>query len=229
MEPLTILLLVALAVTFVRFIVRLHRLLLAANLTDWGNHWLNLLDGLNRLFCCYYHHLEPIALPIPRDGPAVVVANHVSGLDPLLLIAASRRPLRFLIAREQYQRLALTWLFRAVRCIPVDRQERPERALREALKSLQQGDVVALFPEGRIQLPSDHISKLKPGAALLARKTDAPVVGCRIEGVRGVGRVLLSIFIRSHVRLYLSVLTPRSDFTDERITDWMERALRSSR
>ncbi|MGD2083234.1 MAG: 1-acyl-sn-glycerol-3-phosphate acyltransferase, partial [Chromatiales bacterium] len=104
MEPLTGLLLAGLAAAATAFLYRLFSLVRAANLTDWGSGWLNLLDGVNRLFCRYYHRMNDVVLPLPAEGAAIVVANHVSGLDPLLLIAASRRPLRFLIAREQFER-----------------------------------------------------------------------------------------------------------------------------
>ncbi len=176
-----------------------------ANLTDWGHPWLNLLDGLNRLYCVRFHGLNLHSrLRLPRSGPAIVVANHVSGLDPLLLIAASRRPLRFLIAREQYRRPGLHWLFRAVGCIPVDRERRPARALREALKRVREGEVVAVFPHGKIHLDSDPPHRLKPGAVYLALTTGAPLIPVRIDGVRGQGHVLPALFLPSNS--YLSVL-----------------------
>ena len=104
--------------------------------------------------------MNDAVLPLPRSGPAIVVANHVSGLDPLLLVSASRRPLRFIVAREQYRRPELKWLLRAMGCIPVDRERQPQKALRHALRSLREGEVVALFPEGRIHLPGDAPSRL---------------------------------------------------------------------
>jgi len=225
LSALSLIVLSAVALGFTHWLYRLLRL---ANQTDWGNPGLNLLDGLNRLFCRRFHRLDAaITLPIPAQGSAVVVANHVSGLDPLLLIAASRRPLRFLIAREQYERFGLRWLFRAVGCIPVDRQGRPERALREALKSLERGEVVAVFPEGRIHLPTDRPAGLKPGAAMLARKTGSPVVACRIEGVRGTGRVIGAVFIRSQVHLHLSGPARSGAIEGPQGAAWMESALRA--
>jgi 1-acyl-sn-glycerol-3-phosphate acyltransferase len=116
------------------------RALERANGAEWGGKWLDRLDGLNRIFCRRYHRLSAECLPLPEQGPALLVANHCSGLDPLLPIAASRRPLRFIIATEQYHRFGLEWLFRAVGCIPVDRRGRPERAFRDALKALRAGE-----------------------------------------------------------------------------------------
>lgn len=166
--------------------------------TDYGNRWLNWLEGLNRLFCLKFHRLEHDPLRLPASGPALVVANHLSGLDALLLIAISNRPLRFMIAREHYHWPGLTWLFRAIGCIPVDRRGRPEKALREAITALEQGDVVALFPHGRIHLPDDPPRRLKGGAARLATLTGCVIHAATIEGVVGAGHILPALVMRGH-------------------------------
>lgn len=171
------------------------------NEADWGTCIANRIDGLNRLFCRRFHRLSAACLPLPESGPALVVANHVSGLDPLLLIAASRRPLRFIIAAEQYHRFGLHWLFRLAGCIPVDRSGRPERAFREALKALAEGQVVALFPHGTIHLDSEPPLPLKRGVARLAQLADCPVYPVRLEGVKGEGQVVLAAFRRGNPRL----------------------------
>lgn len=175
-----------------------------ANEVDWGHDWVNRLDGLNRLFCRYFHRLPATSrLKLPEAGAALVAANHVSGLDPLLLIAASRRPLRFIIAAEQYHRPLLNRLFRAVGCIPVDRQGRPERAYRSALSALKRGEVVALFPGGGIHPSSQPPRRLKPGIARMAQLGGCPVFPVRLEGVRAEGHVMLAPLVRSHARLVL--------------------------
>ncbi len=167
---------------------------------DWGNRQINRLDGLNRLFCRRFHRLAGSPIDLPESGPALVVANHISGLDPLLLIAASPRPLRFLIAREEYERFGLNWLFRAVGCIPVDRDSRPERALRAAERALRAGEVVALFPEGHIHAKPGP-RRLKPGVWKLAEWANCPVHPVRIEGVRGAGRIFRALVLPSRVEL----------------------------
>ena len=191
---------------------RLHRSVTRHRRTDWGAGWMNWLDGFNRLFCERYHRLAPVRLPLPPEGPAVLVANHVSGLDPLVLIAAADRPLRFLIAREQYFRFGFQWLFRAVGCIPVDRTGRPERALREAYAALRAGEVVAIFPHGRIHLPDDPPRRPKGGAARLALAIGCPLVPAIITGVSGVGRVVGAVFLRSRVEIaLLPVVDPEGE------------------
>jgi 1-acyl-sn-glycerol-3-phosphate acyltransferase len=138
---------------------------------------------------------------LPEHGPALVVSNHVSGLDPLLLIATAQRPLRFIIAREQYERFGLNWLLRAVGCIPVDRAASPHRALSAARQALQRGEIVALFPHGRIHLDHEGHARLKPGIRHLAEVSGAPVFPVRIDGVTGQGQTLMAVIRRSRAKL----------------------------
>ena len=170
---------------------------------DWGGAYVNWLDGWTRIICRYLHGLSDIQLDLPVQGPAIVVANHVSGLDPLLLIAASRRPLRFLIATEEYQRPILHWLFRLAGCIPVDRKGRPQQALRAARRALEQGEVLALFPHGRIHLDTDPPRPIKGGSVRLAAWSEAAIYPVRIDGVKAQGKVLLAPFTPDRVTLTL--------------------------
>ncbi len=195
---------------------RLYRMCQAASEADWGHPLLNGVDGLNRILCHRYHRLRHDSISLPRQGPALLVSNHISGLDPLLMIAACRRPLRFIIATEEFERYGLNWLYKAVGCIPVDRSGRPEQALRAALRALQQGEVIALFPHGRIHLDNHPPRKLKGGVAWLARRTACPIVPLRIAGVRGHGRVLTAVVIRSQatVSAYPPVYCHDADHDD---------------
>ena len=175
-----------------------------ASIAVWAGRSINWIDGLVRLLCRFLHRLPANYIPLPETGGAIVVANHISGLDPLLLIAASRRPLRFLIAKEEYERPILHWLFKAAGCIPVDRSGKAELALRQALRALQAGEVIAIFPHGRIHLDSDPPRKLKGGAVRLASWSGVPVFPVRIDGVGGEGKVVTAPFIPSHVQLTMA-------------------------
>lgn len=168
---------------------------------DWGSRKVNRIAGFINLLCQRLHHFQYDPLPLSDTGSAIVASNHMSGLDPFLLIAASPRPLRFLIAREQYERFGLRWLFRLARCIPVDREGRPERALREALTALKEGDVIAVFPHGKIHLDTDPPRKLKGGVARLSHRTGSPIIPVRLDDVRGAGHTILAVFIPSNSRL----------------------------
>lgn len=169
--------------------------------TDWGRPWLNRLDGINRWWCKRFHRLQGEPLPLPPSGPVLVVANHVSGVDPLLMIAASNRPLRFIIAREQYERWYLRGLFRAIGCIPIGRRGGHRDALAAARAALAAGEAVALFPSGGITRRSEEVVALKPGVAILAEQSGAPVIPVRIDGVGGHGFTVAAVFIPSRARL----------------------------
>lgn len=187
----------------------------AANVANWGSPWLNRLDGLNRIFCRQFHRLQHDAMQLPASGPALVVANHVSGLDPLLMLAASPRPLRFMIAREQYERRLLMPLFRWVGCIPVERARNPRAALKAARTALAAGEVVALFPHGRIHLDHHPPVPIKRGVLWLAKVSGAPIVPLRVDGVRAEGRTVRAVFVRSQARVRrFATLTMRDGHPD---------------
>ncbi|MHB1951754.1 MAG: MFS transporter [Acidiferrobacteraceae bacterium] len=166
---------------------------------DWGRRWMNRLDGLNRILCGTLHGLEVSNVRLPPSGAALLAANHISGLDPMLLIASVDRPLRFLIAEDEYERWWLKWLFRAMGCIPV-RPGQSQHVLAQARKALEAGEVVALFPEGGIHRPGAS-GRLKRGVALLAEITCAPVFPVHVSGVRGIGLRILAVFLPDRARV----------------------------
>lgn len=177
---------------------------LAAHHADWGAPGLNALDGLNRLFCRFYYGLESDKLlDLPETSGAVLMANHSSGVDSLLMAAISPRPVRFLISSEQYYRFGLIWLFKKMGCIPVDLKGHPETALRVALQALEQGEVIVLYPQGGFALADKPEKKLKKGGFWLAQQTQTPIYPVHIYGTRGKGWVILSLFIPMRVQLTL--------------------------
>jgi len=172
------------------FIFKCHQ----AHVANWGNYGLNSIDGLNRLFCKYIHRLQYNApLNLAENQGAVVMANHSSGLDAMLLIALSSRPLRFLISSDEYERFGLKWFFQMIGCIPVNLKHRPERALKPALHALQNGEVIGLFPQGGFTLLGES-KKLKKGGFWLAEQAKCPIYPAIITGINGEGSVIGSIF-----------------------------------
>ncbi|MGV8804778.1 MAG: MFS transporter [Polaromonas sp.] len=91
---------------------------------------------------------------IPAQGAAVLVCNHVSFIDPVLLMAASPRPIYFLMDHRIFKMPVLGWLFRLARAIPIAPQKEDpaayEAAFEAAAKVLRDGDLLAIFPEGGI-------------------------------------------------------------------------------
>ncbi len=126
---------------------------------------------------------------VPASGAALVIANHPNHADPAFLMAACRRRVHFLQAREYYDVCGLRFFFHLVGCIPVTRGGSGPGAIRAALERLRRGDVVGLFPEGDISPPgADRLRRGHTGAALLALRSGAPVIPAFITGAppRGV-------------------------------------------
>lgn len=182
---------------------------------DWGGSFLNHLDGIMRVFTARYHRLEHDPLPVPETGGAIIASNHLSGADPILLSSASPRPLRFVIATEQYQHPMLRWFYDMIGCIPVDRTGSPEKAFYAARRALARGELVVLFPQGRIRLPDDPRKPLKRGVIALAAMARVPVVPVRLSGVGGMGRLVSAVFIRSRARISAGPPLTVTDSRDE--------------
>ena len=120
---------------------------------------------------------EPSSVPV--SGPAILVCNHVSVLDPLLLVASNHRVISFLVAQEYYDNALMRQLLEQTYSIPVRRDRRDVRALLQARRVLEDGRVLGLFPEGGIR--RDQIQK---GVAWLVQESAAPVVPAHVSGAR---------------------------------------------
>ena len=124
-----------------------------------------------------HRHLDRI----PRDGPAIVVSNHLSLSDPLVLGCALRRAGRrgtFLAMAEAFSWPVVGNLLRRTGQIPVRRGLDPQAAIQPALEALAHGWVVALYPEGRITTEPDYrpMPTGRSGAVRLALAADCPIV-----------------------------------------------------
>lgn len=118
---------------------------------------------------------------VPRSGPALIVANHSSVLDPPIVAAAAPRPLHFLAKAELFSIPLFGRLISAVNARPVRRATADPAALRAALRILQAGQALLIFPEGT-RGDEGALREGKPGAGMLAVLSGAPVVPAYIEG-----------------------------------------------
>ena len=167
-------------------------------LPDNARHWplwARTIHALIRAHCRLVFRLRSDPSTVPAEGGAILVANHHAGPDPLFLIATNRRLLSFLIAAEYYRVRALNWLLARVGCVPVDRRRVTASALRGMRERLEAGRVVGIFPEGGIHPPGKRV-RPKPGAALLALESGAPVVPARVSGIRQLPGSDLWTFLR---------------------------------
>ncbi len=150
--------------------------------------------------------------PFPESGPAIIVANHTSPVDPILIwhrhFAEFRKPrlrvIGFMMAKEFYQKRGImNWVCRAMESIPVARSGQDVGPIRVALKRLESGHLLGLFPEGRLnrESPDERLIPGGTGVAWLAIKSKAPVIPVFIHHAPRGKTLLGSFLIRTQATL----------------------------
>ncbi|MCX7643215.1 MAG: 1-acyl-sn-glycerol-3-phosphate acyltransferase [Armatimonadetes bacterium] len=118
---------------------------------------------------------------IPQSGGVLIVSNHPTYLDPILLAIYSPRPLSFVAKRPLfYLPIVRTFLW-LTDCIPVEQDAPDRRALRLSIRKLRDGDALVIFPEGT---RSDHgkLRQFQLGPAMIAAEAQVPIVPCGLAG-----------------------------------------------
>ncbi len=119
---------------------------------------------------------------IPKEGGFILACNHVSHLDPPALGIACPRPVSFMAKEELFKVPALSLWLRAVNVLPLKRGSADISALKLAMKHVNGGKGLALFPEGTRQQKDSAAVKPLAGVGFLAAKLDAPVIPAFIKG-----------------------------------------------
>ena len=123
---------------------------------------------------------------IPRAGPALVVANHLAHLDPLVLLTAflrgRGRRVRFLALAALFDDPVVGWWLRRARALPVERGKGVAPVVEVATRALDHGEVVVVYPEGRLQ--RGRWLTARPGAGAIALATDAPILPVALWGMQ---------------------------------------------
>jgi len=118
---------------------------------------------------------------LPRKGPAIVVANHASYLDAGVLGSALPRKIHFVVLTRMFNLKRLRWFYVGMQTIPVDPGAGQRGPIRQCLEVLGRGEVVGIFPEGS-RSPDGRLGDAQEGAALLAKRSGAPVVPVGVQG-----------------------------------------------
>lgn len=125
---------------------------------------------------------------IPATGAAILVCNHVSFIDPVLLMAASPRPIRFIMDHAIFGTPLLGWFFRLAKAIPIAPQKVDpatyEQAFRSARQVLDEGDLLCIFPEGAVSRDGE-IAEFKGGVMKLLETHTVPVVPLALQNLWG--------------------------------------------
>ena len=152
-------------------------------------------------------------------GGVIFIANHRNLLDPVMLAILIPRMIHFMAKKELFESKFGNWFFRSALVFPVNRKSADMKSLRQALKLLEEGKAFGIFPEGR-RAVMDEMDDFEKGTALIASRTDAPIVpiyispstyrfGGRMRAI--VGEKILVSDVKAHMgsRRLVDALTDR--------------------
>lgn len=141
-----------------------------------------LLEVLTRTFCLtIFDYRAEGAEHLPEDGGVILASTHESHLDPVILQAALPRRIKYVARTTLFRNPVFGWLIRSLGAVEFDRDATTAGGLRTVIDQLTGGEVVVYFPEGT-RTRDGRIGRIRPGVALLARRSGVPVVPAAIAG-----------------------------------------------
>jgi 1-acyl-sn-glycerol-3-phosphate acyltransferase len=117
---------------------------------------------------------------IPKEGRAILCANHISNLDPIVLGIICPRPISFMAKKELFSNKLLSKLFYSLNAFPVDRQSSDISAIRKSLEVLRGERLLGIFPEGT-RITNIDINSAKPGISMIGIKSKSPIIPIFID------------------------------------------------
>lgn len=125
---------------------------------------------------------------IPDEGAAVLVCNHVSYVDAIVIMAISPRPIRFVMDHRIFSIPILAWIFKTAKTIPIaPAKENPqlmEKAFDRIAAALEDGDLVCIFPEGKLT-STGEMNTFRGGIKRIVDRTPVPVIPMALRGLWG--------------------------------------------
>jgi len=121
-------------------------------------------------------------LPVAAGQGAVIICNHRGSMDPSFIALTVHRVVHWMVAKEYCVHPAFAWFLRTCEVIPVNRGGVDTAATKQAIRWVQEGRLVGIFPEGRINTTDRLLLPGRPGAAMIALKARVPVVPCYLSG-----------------------------------------------
>lgn len=146
---------------------------------------------------------------VPAEGGAIIVANHLSYLDPPLVAVVLKRPIRFMAKGELFRFRVFAAVLRGLGAFPVNRVGVDRAAVREAINTVTSGQLLGIFPEGT-RSKDGMLQRGHAGAALISIKTGVPVVPV---GILGLGRKARGQGLRRQIRVAMGkpMLPPKPE------------------
>jgi len=141
------------------------------------------LNFFGRPLVRLFYRVRALGLDNLPEGGFLLLPNHITWVDALVLQLASPRPIRYIIDQEFYRKPSLRPFLRAVGCIPIDTRH-ARSAIKAATERIAAGEVVCLFPEGQLTR-SGTLLRLRRGYEVIAQHADAPVVPVWLDRLWG--------------------------------------------
>ena len=143
--------------------------------------WLILQTIIQNFFCFWLGYRAFGCEQLEKEGGALVLANHQSFLDPLLVGLPLHRPVSFLARVTLFDAPVVGWILRNTYVMPINQDAASTTSLRETIRRMNHGFLVGIFPEGT-RTESGEIGELKPGFAAIVRRAKHPVYPVGIAG-----------------------------------------------
>jgi 1-acyl-sn-glycerol-3-phosphate acyltransferase len=118
---------------------------------------------------------------VPKTGGGLMLSNHQSNLDPVLVGLACKRRLNYVARKTLFKFPPFRWLINSLDAISIDREGTGLDGLKETLKRLKRGEIVLLFPEGT-RTPNGEVQAMKPGFCAVARRSAVPILPVAMDG-----------------------------------------------
>ncbi len=134
---------------------------------------------------------------IPKDGAVMLVSNHISAFDPILVGLATHRQVHFVAKKELFKGKFLNWFMHKMNCIPIDRENLDRAALRDSISVLKDGGMLGVFPEGT-RGNGKELLPFKSGVCFIASQSPCTIVPV---GVRYGGHLLNPFSKPAEVRI----------------------------
>lgn len=178
-----------------------------------------------RLHRVTYDGLEQVPQTNVLDEGMIVVSNHTGAVDPLLIQAACRFEIRWMMAKDMMAD-ELRWIWRLIRVIPVARRGADAGALREAIRHVRSGGAIGIFPEGGIVDPPRQVRPFHHGVGAIVSRTGAQVLLVWLRDTPETTDMLSSIVRPSRARVtFVDVLQFERGESPESITQALRQRI----
>jgi 1-acyl-sn-glycerol-3-phosphate acyltransferase len=175
----------------------------------------------------YRLRVEGVEEHVPDEGAAVMVCNHVSYMDALILAAVIPRPVRFVMYYRIFNIPFMRWIFRTARAIPIASPKEDAALMQRAFDSIDQalanGELVLIFPEGKLTADG-QINPFKSGVEKILQRRQVPVVPMALRGMWAsmwsrrdsrLGRMRVPRRLRARIQVIAQAALPASSTAAE--------------